>query len=188
MASMKKRLGADMVLKYHKSVGWFLLHVLLVFMLWNGGGHASPRNPFFEGLKVEGYDPVSSAVYDTENVFDYMNGEADVYFPFGFQSLYVLQWKKVLGGAQAIVEAYDMGTANGAQGIFDQYTQYGGEGIQGFGESAWSDKTIILFNRGRFFLRIWPDDSLGMTRSPDYKDLLELSRSIDGLMQSVNSS
>ena len=182
MASMKRRLGGDMLRKCHKRVGWYLLYFIIIFMLWNGGGHASPRNPFHEGLQIEGHELVSSAVYDKENVFDYINGEADVYFPFGFQYLYVLQWKKVLGGTQTIVEAYDMGTPRGALGIFEQYTQDGGEAIQGLGEAAWSDNTILLFQRGKFFLRIWPDDSLGMTLSPKYKDLLELSRSIDGAL------
>jgi hypothetical protein len=99
-----------------------------------------------------------------------------------------LQWKKVLGGAQTIVAAYDMGTPRSAQGIFEQNAQDGGKAIQGIGESVWSGNTIILFKRGRFFLRIWPDDSSGMPLSPGYKDLLELSRSIDGaIIRGVNS-
>jgi len=157
----------------------FLIPFNLVLLFESGGGHASERNPFIGGLNIEGYELADSAVYDKENVFDYINGEADIYFPFGFQYLYVLQLKMALGGTRAIVEAYDMATPKGAQGIFKQYTQDGGEAIQGLGEAAWSDNTIILFQRGRFFLRIWPDDSADLTLSPDYQDLLKLSRLID---------
>lgn len=182
MAPMKKRLARDRMQTFMKRTVWFLLPFNLIFLLGSGVGQASLRNPFVEGLKIEGYELLNAAVYDKENVFDYINGEADVYFPFGFQYLYVLQLKKALGGAQTILEAYDMANAKGARGIFKQYTQDGGEAIQGLGDGAWSDKTILLFHRGRFFLRIWPDDSVGKTHSPNYEDLLELSRLIDAAL------
>lgn len=162
--------------------------LVLLFMFLNGSCNTSPVNPFLKRFKLEGFEQANTlAVYNKENIFDYINGEAEVYFPFGFQLLCVQSYRESNTGAQMIMEAYDMGTTDGAQGVFRRYSQERGSTVKGLGESAWTDNQIVLFQRGKYFLRVWPDPSLEPIMNPNLNDLLGLSRSLNVILKKFMS-
>ena len=76
-----------------------------------------------------------------------------------------------------------MDSTEGAQGIFSRYSHEGGTTIKGLGESAWTDNHIVLFQRGKYFFRVWPDPSLELKMKPNINDLRGMSRSLDVVMK-----
>ena len=160
------------------------LSLLVIF--GNGSCNPSPDDSLWKGISVDGYQKKSElSVYDKDNLFDYINGEAETYFPYGFQFLYLQTYGARETGAQLIMEAYDMGTSEGARGIFGKYSQEGGAQIQGLGESAWTDNYILLFRYKRYFLRIWPDPSFEAEIKAGPRDLLSFSQ---GLVLALKSN
>ena len=142
----------------------------------------SPRheNPFLHGLGLKQFvQRGPTEVYNKDNIFDYMDGEAEAYLPLGFRLLYTERYRKPGTGKLILVEVYDMGSSTGAGGVFDVYSRKGGRTIKGIGSAAWTDNSLILFWRGRYFFRVGPDPSAETDAHPDLKDLFELSRNIN---------
>lgn len=152
-------------------------------MLFISGCQDSLSNPFLKGLELKGFEQATPlVVYNRNNIFDYINGEAEVYFPFGFQLLYSQIYKKNESDIRILVDVYDMGTYLGAKGVFEKYTQQGGSVIRGLGDSGWTDQYMVLFIHERYFFRVWPDPSSDPELMPTLKDLLDLSHSIDSVL------
>jgi len=81
--------------KYDNCQWWIWLKLLPLTILFISGCQDSLSNPFLKGLDIKGFEQASSLViYNRNNIFDYINGEAEVYFPFGFQLLYSQIYKK----------------------------------------------------------------------------------------------
>jgi hypothetical protein len=141
-----------------------------------------PRNTpsILHGLVLDGFAQVDALmVYNKDNLFDYMNGEAEVYFPFGFRLLYVIRYEDVAHHTQMMVEVFDLGSRSGAQGVFQKYTQELGSEIKALGDSAWTDTYIVLVWRGTYFLRITPDYASSGENSPDLEELVRFAGSVD---------
>jgi hypothetical protein len=162
---------------------WILPILFLIAIFFISGCQDPLSNPFLKGLEVKGFEQATPlVVYNRNNIFDYINGEAEVYFPFGFQLLYSQSYKKNESDIRILVDVYDMGTYLGAKGVFDNYTQQGGSEIPGLGDSAWTDKHIVLFIHERYFFRVGIDPSSDLEFMPILKDLLDLSHSIDSAL------
>jgi hypothetical protein len=141
-------------------------------------------NPFLEGIRLEGFEQAGPlTVYNARSIFDYLNGEAEVYLPLGFRQLYMLMYEKEETGARMIMEAYDMTSPAGAHDIFKRYSKKKGREIDGIGDSAWTDNYIVLFRHDRLFLRVWADPDPEVEAKPTIKDLIELSKNIDGVLK-----
>lgn len=163
--------------------------LLLLTMLCIVSCNTSPGNPFLEGFKLEGFEQASAlVVYNKDNIFGYLNGEAEVYLSLGFQLLYMVSFREREGGAQMIMEAYDMETPRGAKGVFGKYIHEAGAPIQGFGESAWTDNHIVLFQRGKYFLRVLPDPSLESETKPNKYNMVSLSQILDVTLEKRDGS
>jgi hypothetical protein len=144
------------------------------------------ENPFLHGLGLKQFvQRGPTEVYNRDNIFDYMNGEADVYLPLGFSLLYTERYRKPGTGKLILVEVYDMGSSNGAEGVFDAYSRKGGRRVEGIGSAAWTDNSLILFWRSKYFFRVAPDPSAQTDAHPDLKDLFELSRNIDQVVGEI---
>ena len=138
------------------------------------------ENPFLHGLGLKQFvQRGPTEVYDRDNIFNYMNGEAEVYLPLGFKLLYTKCYRKPGTGKLILVEVYDMGSSNGAGGVFEAYSRKGGRRVEGIGSAAWTDNSLILFWRSKYFFRVGADPGSETDATPDLKDLLDLSRSID---------
>jgi hypothetical protein len=155
----------------------------LVGMLVTEGCYRHTVNPFLEGIRIEGFEQTGPLkVYNTRSIFDYLNGEAEVYLPLGFRQLYVQTYEKEENGARMIMEAYDMTSPAGARDIFKRYAKNRGRKIAGIGEAAWTDNYRVLFRHDRLFLRIWADPDPELESKPSIGDLVELSKNIDEVL------
>ena len=137
-----------------------------------------PRpNPFLEGPKLKNFEQAGPlTVYNRVNLFDYMNGEAEAYLPLGFHLLYVSIYRTEKTDSRMVLEAYDMGTLEGAGAILKQYTTEGGSIPPGIGDGAWADKGLVLFRQGNCFVRIFPDPSPENEVRPTMQEMLDLAR------------
>ena len=164
----------------------FLLSVILLTASLSFGSSLPQENPFLYGLGLKEFvqrGPVE--VYNPDTLFDYMDGEAEVYLSLKFRLLYVSRYRKPGTDMVIHVEVYDMGSPGGAQGIYGRYTQKGGNEMKGFGNAAWTDNAILLFWRDRYFFRIGPDPTLETNAVPTMKELILMSRSLDRMTAQI---
>ena len=118
-------------------------------------------------------------VYNRSNIFDHINGEAEVYFPLGFRFLYLQSHRKQDTGVVISIEAYDMDSIKGASAIFEKYSQDGGTKLKGFGEQAWSDEYRVLFYNDKYFIQDMSDPTAELDEEPKLEEMVELARQVD---------
>ena len=167
-----------------KRITIILYGLLLLVVSLNSCFYRTAGNPFLEGLRFDGFEQVSPLVVSNkDNLFDYMNGEAETYLPFGFYLLFNQTYQKIDGDIHIMVDAYQMKNPSGAKGIFERYSRKGGIPVQEVGESVWSDGYILLFRRSQYFFRVMPDPSPDAGENPNLQDLIDLSRSADRVLR-----
>jgi len=172
----------------YRSICLHILLLLIAVMAVSLAIGCCPRyeNPFLHGLGLKQFvQRGPTEVYNRDNIFDYMDGEAEIYLPLGFSVLYTERYRKPGTDKLILVEVYDMGSSNGAGGVFEVYSRKGGRKIEGIGSAAWTDNSFILFWRNRYFFRIGPDPSAETYTPPDLKDLFELSCKIDQVVGEI---
>jgi hypothetical protein len=94
-------------------------------------------------------------VYGPDQLFQYMNGEAEVYLPRGFRLLYTATYAPPEGDALLSVEAFDMGSPDGAEAVLRHYSGGEGKPVPDLGSASWTDGYVLLFVRGVTFVRVW---------------------------------
>ncbi|HMK44115.1 MAG TPA: DUF6599 family protein [Dissulfurispiraceae bacterium] len=100
-----------------------------------------------DGWKLE--PPAST--YSKDNLFDYINGEAELYFPFGFRQLLTGRYSD--GRRELVVDVYEMGSPLDAFGIYANYRRRDDAPIPiGAGGSLSSSQ--MLFFKERFYIRL----------------------------------
>jgi len=95
--------------------------------------------------------------YDRDTLYDFMNGAADLYFTYGFESLAVGDYQGPDGGSLR-VEIYRTATDADAYGLF-AYNAYGEPldlGVQG----RWMSKSGLSFWQGRTYVQINARDAV----------------------------
>jgi hypothetical protein len=141
-------------------------------------------NALLESPKLKNFEQDGPlTVYNRTNLFDYMNGEAEAYLPFGFHLLCVSVYRSETTESRMVLEAYDMSTPEGATGILKKYSNEGGSSLSGIGDAAWADKGIVLFRQGHYFVRIFPDPSPENEVRPTMQEMLALAGAIGGLLR-----
>jgi hypothetical protein len=102
------------------------------------------------GWKVEG----KPLFYDRESLSERINGEAELYFPYGFDRMvaarYALEKK---AGPGMDVEIYRMGSLLDAFGMYANYRQKEGRALPIGAESNLSGSQLFLY-QGRYFVHI----------------------------------
>jgi len=173
----------DELKKEHQASLFFRWIPIFLVILWSGGCCLSQINPFLKGFDLKGFEQASPMiVYNRTNLFDYINGEAEVYLPLGFQLLYSQRYRKQEDDSLIIVDVYDMATPEGAQDVFEKYIPKGGSAIQAIGASAWTDDYFVLFWRNNYFFRVWPDPAPISEKKPQLQDMIKLSQAIDSVL------
>lgn len=89
------------------------------------------------------------ATYDTETLYDFMDGAADLYFAYGFERLAVGDYEHSTGGRLRI-EVYRTATDADAYGLFtlNRYGEPIDVGVDGMGQSGtgltfWAQRTFV---------------------------------------------
>jgi len=138
---------------------------------------------FLKGFEMRGFSQETPfCVYNERNLFDYIDGEADIYFPHGFRLLYTAKIRSA-DDALMVLDIYDMGTPEGAEETFNEFS---GDGLPV--ENATAEKvcevdSVLLMTRGRFFVRILPYSSGGRKDIQEFSRIADLSREIDKVLQ-----
>jgi len=136
-------------------------------------------NLLLVGPKLKSFEQAGPlTVYNRTNLFDYMNGEAEAYLPFGFRLLYLSIFSTEKTDSRMVLEIYDMSTPQGAAGILKTYSGEGGSTLPGTGDAAWADKGIVLFRQGNYFIRIFPDPSPENEVKPTMQEMIDLAGEI----------
>ncbi|HEX9916447.1 MAG TPA: DUF6599 family protein [candidate division Zixibacteria bacterium] len=116
----------------------------------------------------------SSSCYDRENLFDYIDGGAEIYLAYDFKSLTVQKYCR--DTTQIIVEIYQTETLADAFGLYSQSSMK--RNIT-FAQRGGYESGELRFRKGAYFVRIfnWKEkDNLK-------KEILELGRRIAGKMK-----
>jgi len=98
---------------------------------------------------VPGWSQTETQVYDPDTLFDFMNGAADLYFTYGFESLAVRKYEDA-DEKRLRVEVYRTATYADAFGLFT-YNSFGepldlgldGRWASGTGMAFWGHRTFV---------------------------------------------
>jgi hypothetical protein len=102
------------------------------------------------GWKIEG----KPLFYDQDTLSDRINGEAELYLPYGFERMAAARYAQgTNAGAGIDVEIYRMGSLLDAFGMYANYRQKDGRSIHAGAESNLSS-TQLYFYQGRHFVHI----------------------------------
>ena len=92
--------------------------------------------------------------YDRDSLSDRINGEAELYFPYGFDRMVAARYALEKNpGAGMDVEIYRMGTLLDAFGMYANYRQKDGSQLPVGAESNLSSSQLFLY-QGRYFVHI----------------------------------
>lgn len=89
--------------------------------------------------------------FNKDNLYEHIDGAAEFYLSYGFESLQVASWKS--DGSELTVEVYDHGDPLHAYGIYSiersTKAETGPIGLEGY-----SDATTLNFVAGKFYVKI----------------------------------
>ena len=122
------------------------------------------------GWKIEG----KQLFYDKDTLSDRINGESELYFPYGFDRMAAARYAAdKIPGAGIDVEIYRMGSLLDAFGMYANYRQKEGTSLNVGTESNVSGSQIVLY-QGRYFIHI---QMTGMDTA-NTMDLAECARTV----------
>lgn len=120
-------------------------------------------------------------LYNKENLFDHIDGEAEVYLPYGFELLQSGTYANRKDPEQWIVaDVYLMGSRLDAFGIYSNYRRPDFEFVKA-GVEGFVSPNQLLFYQDRYFVRI----QVTGASETDKKTLLDCGRAISGRLPAV---
>jgi hypothetical protein len=125
----------------------------------SGPADLAPAGPFPRSGDVSGWQPSGEMQrYTREDLFDYMDGEAEMYFVYGFQEMQVQEYVSGKGGPIR-VEIYEVDTDANAYGLFTFYR--GGQLLDVGNEGDVAVGGRVLFWTDRYVVRVYPVKDAG---------------------------
>lgn len=104
---------------------------------------------------VQGWRPVSElSPYNSNTIFQHMNGAAELYLAFNFRELKTTKFEKH-ARPSIIVEVYEMASSEDAYGVFTFEQQDPGAGI---GQGSEFGGGLLRFWKGRYFVTIFGEE------------------------------
>jgi hypothetical protein len=109
------------------------------------------------------------ATYTPENLYRYINGEAELYLPYGFKKAATVRYVKAAtpsGGPQEngmVVNIFEMGSPLDAFGIYSNYRSSTLPQMK-VGADGFLDETELMFYQDRYFVQI--ETSGTLTQKP----------------------
>jgi hypothetical protein len=124
--------------------------VCVVLMATATAGLADIKSMFPE---MDGWEPEGEpALYGTGDLFEYINGSADMYLDYNFRELGMLSYFDSYG-RNVIVEVYDHGDPNSAYGMYSQEKPSPANVLE-VGAEAYYDTGMLNFFRGNYYVKI----------------------------------
>lgn len=120
-----------------------------------------PTPGFAEGWAIKD----SITTYTEENLYKYINGEAELYYPYGFTALATTVYARSDNPEIGIVaDIYEMGSALDAFGIYSRYRDPDEESVS-IGTEGFVNDSQLLFAKNRYFVRLSPSGTITMEKS-----------------------
>jgi hypothetical protein len=143
----------------HKSSIILSIFFFFLVVIASGSSSATDKPPiesmlpspgFSEGWVMEG----KATTYREDNLYVYINGEAELYFPYGFEVLGSVLYAKAGDPKIAIVaDVYRMGSLLDAFGIYSRYRDPDSEVIN-IGSEGFVSESQLMFYKDRYFVRL----------------------------------
>ena len=96
--------------------------------------------------------------YTRKTLFEHINGEAELFFKYGFQkSVFAVYQSKKNREDQIEVDIYDMGNVLQAFGVFSRFRNEDRPG--GFGLDSYLDDHSAFFYIGKYFVMVYATES-----------------------------
>lgn len=102
-------------------------------------------NPLNLSNNINGWTKIKFENYNSENIFDYMDGAGEVYISYKFHNLFVYNYKKKKD--EIVLEIFEMKEPKYAYGIFSHLRENGKENLEFFGD-------YLIFTKGKYFVSI----------------------------------
>ena len=97
-------------------------------------------------------------VYTGKTLFEHINGQAELFFKYGFQkSVFAIYQSKKSREDQIEVDVYDMGKVIQAFGVFSRFRNEDRPG--GFGLDSYLDDHSAFFYKGKYFVMLYATES-----------------------------
>jgi len=101
-------------------------------------------------------------IYNRDNLFDRIDGEAEIYFPYGFETLISARYVNENNPKVAIeADVYKMGSVLDAFGIYANYRRVDDAEIS-IGSEGIISPAQLLFYQDRYFIRLQASGTLNM--------------------------
>lgn len=132
---------------------------LFVFAIGLAGPVLAAEDAIKNILPAPGFSPdwimkERVALYNSETLFDHINGEAELYFPYGFDVLATATYvNKNDPEVWVVVDVYRMGSSLGAFGIYSNYRKADAAGAA-IGADGFVSSSQLMFYQDRYFVRI----------------------------------
>src|SRR4030042_2862250 len=158
----------------------FIIFLILgmIAPLWTPGveGKSTPF-PEIVGWKQAG----EVQTFAPKNLYEYINGGADLYLKYDFQELKVAEYQGDQKAA-VTVEIYRHKTPNHACGIYSQ-ERLSGANYLDIGTQAYSEKGNLIFLKGSYYVKI---NGLDIGPEED-KVLIAFAKKVEGNLEGRNS-
>jgi len=165
-----------------KQTELILLIALLSVLIWtNALSKETPIESLLPKKLPEGWRQIGSPqVYNQKNLFNRINGQAELFFKYGFQkSVFALYQNKSNSKDQIEVDFYDMGNALQAFGIFSRFRSE--DRSAGVGLESYLEDTSLLFYKGRYFVMLYATEA-------DSSILIRLAKTISSEIPDASPS
>jgi hypothetical protein len=97
--------------------------------------------------------------FTVDTLFDHINGEAELYFPYGFDTLATARYaKKATSGSPFVADVYRMGSLLDAFGIWSNYRKAEAPACN-VGADCFRSSSQLLFYQDRYFVRLQATDT-----------------------------
>lgn len=115
----------------------------------------SPKDALPTPTFADGWTALETAAYDADALFEYINGEADLYYPYGFRqaasALYVTEDETSATSIDAGV--FHMGSPLDAFGIYSNYRGGRGDQVDIGADARISDQQLVFY-QDAYFVRV----------------------------------
>ena len=103
-----------------------------------------------KGWKCSG----DAKTYDRSNLYELIDGEAEVYFPYGFKRAIAVSYASTDHPQDGVAaEIYEMGSDLDAFGVYSNYRDATSK-LVGLGTEGFASDTQAMFYRDRFFVKV----------------------------------
>jgi hypothetical protein len=104
-------------------------------------------------------------IYTEKDLYKYINGEAELYYPYGFKALATTVYVRSDNPEAGVVaDIYEMGSPIDAFGIYSRYRDPDEELVT-IGTEGFVNESQLLFAKNRYFVRLSPSGTVTMEKT-----------------------